>query len=135
MSLNQLFLRKPPLDLFMKILNNCTIDSLNSNIYFSVNILENNNSIIKSKLLLDELSEYYLPCKKKVYFNDITNRKLITIIKQVLRLYDYKLQSNEKYSNSKKYILYQIVPKDAKVKKTRKNMHKISNERVVLKFD
>jgi len=135
MSLNQLFLRKPPLDLFMKILKNCTIDSLNSNVYFSVNILENNNSIIKSKLLLDELSEYYLPCKKKIYFNDISNRKLITIIKQVLRLYDYKLQSNEKYSNSKKYILYQIVPKDAKVKKTRKNMHKISNERVVLKFD
>ncbi len=135
MSLNQLFLRKPPLDLFMKILKNCTIDSLNSNVYFSLNILENNNSIIKSKLLLDELSEYYLPCKKKVYFNDITNRKLITIIKQVLRLYDYKLQSNEKYSNSKKYILYQIIPKDAKVKKTRKNMHKISNERVVLKFD
>ena len=135
MSLNQLFLRKPPLDLFMKILKNCTIDSLNSNVYFSLNILENNNSIIKSKLLLDELSEYYLPCKKKIYFNDISNRKLITIIKQVLRLYDYKLQSNEKYSNSKKYILYQIVPKDAKVKKTRKNMHKISNERVVLKFD
>lgn len=135
MSLNQLFLRKPPLDLFMKILNNCTIDSLNSNVYFSVNILDNNNSIIKSKLLLEELSEYYLPCKKKVYFNDITNRKLITIIKQVLRLYDYKLQSTEKYSNSKKYILYQIVSKDAKVKKTRKNMHKISNERVVLKFD
>ena len=135
MSLNQLFLRKPPLDLFMKILNNCTIDSLNSNIYFSVNILENNNSIIKSKLLLDELSEYYLPCKKKVYFSNITNRKLITIIKQVLRLYDHKLQSTEKYSNSKKYILYQIVPKDVKVKKTRKNMHKISNERVVLKFD
>jgi len=135
MSLNQLFLRKPPLELFMKIMKNCNIESLDSNVFFSINILENNNSIIKSKLLLDELSEFYLPCKKKVYFKDITNRKLITIIKQVLRLYDYKLLSNEKYSNSKKYILYQIIPKDAKVKKTKKNMHKISNERVVLKFD
>lgn len=135
MSLNQLFLRKPPLDLLMKILKNCTIDSLNSNVYFSINILENNNSIIKSKLLIDELSEYYLPCKKKVYFYEITNRKLITIIKQVLRLYDYKLHSIEKYSNSKKYILYQILPKDAKIKRTKKNMHNISNERIVLKFD
>ena len=34
---------------------------------------------------------------------------LLTILRQLLKLYNYSLKSYEKYSNSKKYIVYSII--------------------------
>lgn len=124
MTINQLFLIKPPMDLLLKLLKHCSINSLDSNVQISLKSLDVNNTLIKSKLILDDISEYYLPCKKKKCFNELDNKKLITIIKQLLKLYDHKLQSNEKYSQGRKYTVYQIIPikddMDANLKKKKK---------------
>ena len=139
MTINQLFLIKPPMDLLLKLLKHCSINSLDSNVQISLKSLDLNNTLIKSKLILDDISEYYLPCKKKKCFNELDNKKLITIIKQLLKLYDHKLQSNEKYSRGSKYTVYQIIPikddVDANLKKTKKSNHVIAKKKVVLKFD
>lgn len=139
MTINQLFLIKPPMDLLLKLLKQCSINSLDSNVQISLKSLDLNNTLIKSKLILDDISEYYLPCKKKICFNDLDNKKLITIIKQLLKLYDYKFQSKEKYSHGRKYTVYKIIhTKDdvnANLKKNKKSNHLISNKKVVLKFD
>lgn len=139
MTINQLFLIKPPMDLLLKLLKHCSINSLDSNVQISLKSLDLNNTLIKSKLILDDISEYYLPCKKKKCFNELDNKKLITIIKQLLKLYDRKLQSYEKYSHGRKYTVYQIIPikddVDTDLKKTKKNNHVISKKKVVLKFD
>ena len=56
------------------------------------------------------LEEYYLPCKRKVYLEDLTLKKCITILRQLVKLYDYLLKSNEKYIKGEKIIIYYIVP-------------------------
>ena len=68
MTINQLFKNKPPIDLINKILNSFNIDGVDCERIFSVKTMELNNAIIKSRPLLKELEEYYLPCKQKVYF-------------------------------------------------------------------
>ena len=138
MTINQLFKKKPPIDLINKLLNSFNIESINCDRIFSVKTLEVNNAIIKSKPLLKELSEYYLPCKQKVYFTSLTNKKLITIIKQLLRIHNYKLISIEKYSNGNKFIVYQIKSEqDILDKKNKKKTpsHHITKDNITLKFD
>ena len=44
-----------------------------------------------------KLDDYYLPCKKKIYLNDHDFEKCITILRQCIKLYNYKLVSKEKY--------------------------------------
>jgi hypothetical protein len=54
------------------------------------------------------LKEYYLPCKYRNYCVDVSEKKIITIIKQCLRVYNYKLESKEKYIYGKKHIIYYL---------------------------
>ena len=43
------------------------------------------------------LSQYYLPCKNKKYLECINTKKCITILRQLLKLYNYSyLDSKEK---------------------------------------
>lgn len=138
MTINQLFKKKPTIDLINKLLNSFNVESINSDRIFSTKTLELHNAIIKSKPLLKELSDYYLPCKKKVYFCSLTNKKLITIIKQLLRLHNYKLISIEKYSNGNKFIVYQIKSEEDVVEKQNKRKppsHQITQDTITLKFD
>ena len=84
------------------------ITSFNDNKQISYKIIDDNIDNIMP--LLDEIKPYYLPCKSKVYFDKINFKKIITIIRHLLRLYNYKLCSKEKYSkeSKKKYIEFII---------------------------
>ena len=53
-----------------------------------------------------------MPCKKKVYLNNITEKKSITILRQILKLYDYNVKSVEKYIKGDKLIEYNIYSKN-----------------------
>tara|TARA_B110000495_G_C22600886_1_gene359378 strand:+ start:232 stop:618 length:387 start_codon:yes stop_codon:yes gene_type:complete len=110
MAVNQLFKTKPTIDIIIKIcsffgidLNN--IDKKNSftkKELEDINLQDNFNEI---KLLL---THFYLPCKTKIYLENITIKKCITILRQILKLYNYTVISCEHYNNSKKYIVYTI---------------------------
>ena len=108
MTINQLFLIKPTLELIMKLLACLNINSLKSDVSFSKKTIVRHNIIFKAKSVLDELRKCYLPCKTKRYLDDITPRKLITVIKQCLKLYNGSLYSYEKYINGEKTILYKL---------------------------
>jgi hypothetical protein len=108
MTINQLFLTKPPLELIMTMMGHLDIWTLQSVSAFSQKTIIQNNVLIKIKPILDELGKHYLPCKKRVYIDAITPKKLITIVKQCLRIYDYKLISQEKYIAGCKQIIYRI---------------------------
>ena len=60
--------------------------------------------------LKDELAQYYLPCKARTYLNDLNSKNIITILRQLCRLYNYSVQSREKYIKGYKFIIYQIIP-------------------------
>ena len=54
---------------------------------------------------MQQLRQYYLPCKHKTFLDNITNKKLITIARQILKLHQYDLASIEKTINNKKVLL------------------------------
>ena len=76
--------------------------------FFSRKDIESKNILEEIKNDLDELSTYYIPCKKKIYFKNINSKNIITILRQILKVYNYKINAVEKYSNGKKYLLYNL---------------------------
>ena len=110
MAINQLFKIKPPFDIVVKI---CVLYGID------LNNLEKKHTFTKMELIdlqIDGyfelikklLIQYYLPCKNKKYLECINIKKCITILRQLLKLYNYSLISSEHYNNSKKYIVYTV---------------------------
>ena len=160
MVINQLFISKPPIELVTKLINAFGIKNINDSSEFSymnmnmnmdMNMNRNMNmnsnspglepiSIISN--LQKELSEYYIPCKRKIYFDmsgnagNIDNieqsKSLITILRQLLKLYNYNLSSREGYVNGIKNMIYKIVV-NTKVKKIRKK--RLPRKEFVINFD
>ena len=129
MTINQLFKQKPSIEVVIELLNLYGIDGLDDDKQFNRNNLINlclidNLNNFKSKLI-----EYYLPCKRKVYLEDLTIKKSITILRQVLKLYDYIVKSNERWIKGEKIIVYQILPKNSLKKPIN------SNDKCIISFD
>ena len=116
MAINQLFKIKPPKELVIKIiaqininLNDIDKDNKDCKKYFTIAELKEIKILEKIDVFIEKLKDYYLPCKQKIYLSNITIKKLLTIFRQLLKLYNYKIVSNDKYNNGKKYIIYKIV--------------------------
>ena len=117
---NQLFIKEiVPFNLVQKILNIIINKDLNDNIYFEFSIknLINKKILEKIKDFIPELKKYYLKCKHKKYLEDLNEKKIITILRQILRLYDFTINSMEKYDDGQKYLLYIIEKKKLIFKK------------------
>ena len=111
MTKNQLFRKIPPQNIVIKILNIYGLKDFDDRHFFSRKDLETIKCIdYLNKHIKDLLSEYYLPCKSRTYLNDINTKNAITILRQIVRLYDYNITSKEKYIKGDKFIIYQLVP-------------------------
>lgn len=111
---NQLFSKDiPPFSLVNKILVGTINKELNENIYyeFSRKQLNNKNIIKKIEYFIPELKKYYLKCKHNKYLEKLNEKKIITLLRQLLRPYDYMINAVEKYNNGEKYLLYSIIKK------------------------
>jgi len=111
---NQLFSKDiPPFSLVNKILIETINKELNENIYyeFSRKQLNNKNVIKKIEFFIPELKKYYLKCKHRKYLEKLNEKKIITLLRQLLRPYDYIINTIEKYSCGEKYLLYSIIKK------------------------
>lgn len=108
---NQLFSKDiPSFELVNKILYTMINKDLNDNLYFefSRKIIMNKKIIEKMNEFIPELKKIYLKCKHKKYLENLNEKKVITIFRQILRPYDYNIISIEKYNNGEKYLLYII---------------------------
>jgi len=121
----QLFSKKPDLETVISLLKLYGIDKFDTNVVFSREDLSKKNiitNLINFKPILDK---YYLPCKSKKYLTNINIKRSVTILRQVIREYNYKVISNEKYHLGKKYLSYKII-----------KLNKIIKEpNLVVKFD
>lgn len=104
----QLFQQVPDEDFLLKFLNCYGIKDLNDNKEFTKTDLNDLNIINKIEDLIPELVLYYLPCKYQMFLTNITLNKCITILRQILRLYDHHLKKRENVHNKKKSIYYRI---------------------------
>ena len=90
MPKNQLFKNYPTEGFVIGLLNIYGIQDFSDNHYFTKDDLENLNTIEKLNELKDTLASYYIPCKAKIYINDINNhKKAITILRQFLKTQNY----------------------------------------------
>ena len=89
-------------------------------IKYIYNIKNLNNYTFNKKKLLDAnviqefetfhfyISDFYLPCKAKIFLENININRIVTILKQILKEFNYTITSSEKYNKYKKYTLYRI---------------------------
>ena len=93
----QLFQQVPDEDFLLKFLNCYGIKDLNDNKEFTKTDLNDLNIINKIEDLIPELVLYYLPCKYQMFLTNITLNKCITILRQILRLYDHHLKKEKMF--------------------------------------
>jgi hypothetical protein len=108
MNKNQLFKKMPPIDLFERLVKIYGLTDINDCRKFTKDHLIKNKTLEKIEGLREELEEYYLPCKTTKYLTDLDEKKLITILRQIAKIFDYHVTSNEKYLNSKKVLQYSL---------------------------
>lgn len=111
---NQLFSKEiPPIDIVNKILGTIINKELNENIYFEFSRKNLLNKKVMDKVndLIPELKKYYLKCKHTKYLENLNEKKIITIFRQILRPYNYNITAYEKYNDGEKYLLYIIKKK------------------------
>lgn len=108
MNKNQLFKKIPPIDLFERLVKIYGLTDINDCRKFTKDHLTKNKTLEKIEGFREELEEYYLPCKMTKYLLDLDEKKLITILRQIAKVFDYHIISNEKYLNSKKVLQYSL---------------------------
>lgn len=104
----QLFCERPSIEFIEEILKCFNIDGLDANKEFCKNDLVEANTVDKLYEMLPELILYYLPCKARIYLDNINEKRAITILCQFLKLFDYRLYRKERIINKKKIIYYKI---------------------------
>lgn len=110
MVFNQLFKIIPDRSFLSDIIKLFGINDLDENIHFTNNDLDKLNTASKLSEFVPKLKEYYIPCKSKLYLNNIDNKRAITILKQFLKVFNYFIINRFKTINGKK-IKYYIIHK------------------------
>lgn len=128
MTINQLFKKKPSNEELIKILNLFNVTSVDDQKSFTKKDLLQFETVKKINDNIEVFNELYLPCKSKIYLEDLTEKKCITVLRQILKLFKYNLKSTEKYFQGEKMIEYNIY---CTFKKEEVN----PNEKCIISFD
>lgn len=124
MTKNQLFRSTPPRSLCLEVIQCFGLTGFEDSRNFSRKDLINFNSIEKLNKLKPQLFDYYLPCKARTYLSDLNTKSVITLLRQLVRLYGFSISSREKYIKGDKFIIYQLIPSE----RTDYNPIKIDND-------
>ena len=123
-NINQLFLKKPPQELARRLLKHLGITSFRDKKEITQDTMIANKTIEKMQKEIPILKNFYLPCKSKLFLDNLNLKKCITITRQILKLYDYDIVSIERSVNTKKTLFYHLV---SKIEKERLSTKKTSN--------
>lgn len=136
MVLNQLFVIKPSDKVIKKVLGFYGLSSLNDRTEFTLSDMDTLKTVENFKNNSKEISGYYLPCKKTTLFKKLTNKKCITITRQILRTVDHDVIGKEKWINSKKCIIYKVITKsDYETIKKEKEEKRRKKKEIIVTFD
>ena len=102
-------------------------------VQFSKYDFEKDKCLDKLKNFIPELQKYYLPCKQKTFLNCLNFKKSLTILRQILRIFGFKLKHKEKFIRYKKFYIYWIVYDKELVDKDTEKFNRSKN--YILFFD
>ena len=131
MPINQLFSKKPNNEILEKILSCFNLKNLQEDKQFTRKNLKDFETVKKIENIVDDLRDFYIPCKGDKYLTKLNEKKVITILRQVVKCFNYFVFSKEKYIKGEKNITYQIMP----VNKKEILRLKKKDEKFVLSFD
>lgn len=129
MKINQLFRDKIPDDLFLKLLSCFDLESVTDAKSFNIDDLKKFGTVERIRQMLEDLKRYYIPCKARIYLRDMDEQSCITVLRQILRLFNKSLRSYQRYINGRKITFYSIHEEVATVKNT-----KFTQEMVRIEF-
>ena len=109
---DQIFKNIPTEEIINEVLKCFGLENINDKKYFSRNDLKKIKTIENINKIKNNLLKFYLPCKSKIYLNNLTEKKTITILRHFIKYSQYKLNSKEIYMNKSKIIIYQLIQKD-----------------------
>lgn len=109
MKINQLFRKRVELDTLLEVMDCFGLKGLTDKKSFSKSDLMEIGTVDKINGMIHKLDEYYMPCKSKVYLDSLTEKRAITILKQILRIHGYFLASSERNFNNQKVIFYRLM--------------------------
>lgn len=111
---NQLFRKTPSTEIITKVVEAFGFRSLQDRRCFSRSDLTKLDTVNKIKELKAELELYYLPCKARTYLNDLNEKNVVTILRQLIKTQGFTICSREKYCKGDKFIIYNLCPIDQK---------------------
>lgn len=106
---NQLFRINPDLPIIQSLLDAFGLDNLEDTRFFTKQNMIEIETVQKINTLKKTLENYYLPCKSKDYLNNITEKRCITILRQFIKIFNYKCIGIEKSIQGKKCITYRLI--------------------------
>lgn len=129
MKINQLFKDKVPEDVALRLLSCFGLKGFSDTAMFCKEDLIKISTLESTRKICEDLRLYYLPCKAKIYLSLKDEQCCITLLRQILRLFDKTLISIQRYTNHKKITYYQLKD-DANTKK----QVKLTSEQVRVDF-
>tara|TARA_Y100000389_G_C17405100_1_gene487573 strand:- start:968 stop:1363 length:396 start_codon:yes stop_codon:yes gene_type:complete len=109
MPKNQLFKIIPDENIIQDILEAFGLTNLEDTRLFTKSHMIEINTVNTINELKEKLIEYYLPCKARKYLNDLDEKKCITILRQIVKLYHYKCIGLEKSIKGNKTMTYRLL--------------------------
>ena len=130
---NQNFKNNPDMNIVTTLLRTFGLTGLEDDRYFTKENMKEIETVLNINLLIPKLEEYYLPCKSKLYLKDLTEKKSITILRQFIKNYNYKLITFEKSIHGRKQLTYRLmyINGDSLLN----NKDKIENSKYIVTFD
>jgi hypothetical protein len=130
---NQNFKNNPDMNIINTLLKTFGLTDLNDDRYFTKENMKEMNTVGNINLLIPKLEEYYLPCKAKIYLKNLTEKKSITILRQFIKNYNYKLITFEKSIQGRKQLTYRLMYINSD--SLQNNTKKVENTKYIVTFD
>ena len=106
---NQLFKIIPDGKIIQSILDAFGLDNLEDTRLFTKEHMKDIETVLKINELHDNLKGYYLPCKGKIYIEFLDEKKCITILRQFIKIHNYKCIGMEKSIKGQKTMTYRLL--------------------------
>lgn len=106
--INQLFIDKPSETIILKCVVLLGWTSLTDTRIIMRTELDNQKVADKFISVINELRQYYLPCKQDKYLTNINTKSVITIVRQLLKTIGYNIRGIEKVIDNKKEMIYKL---------------------------
>lgn len=110
----QVFQKLLPPELIKEIVGFFGIYALEKGKSFQNIDLEKLGTLHKIKAKLPILTQYYYPCKAKLFLNEdnLTLRRAITILRQIISIKGLALEVREKFVKKTKILIYTVVSEE-----------------------